>query len=149
MELVNPLAAFRDGYDLQAGMAQDRTQRTAGRALADGDINAAANAFYQGGDVRGGMALNEYAAERGREARAEQSASEERAKKERLAALSGAYRALRGVPEAERREAYRTRVRPVLEGQLGLPPELLEQIDGTDFSDASMDTFGLALGEEE
>lgn len=142
-------ARARQGVDqieaLDAGLRR-RTGRQAGNALAQGSYDDAASIYFQDGDTRSGTAVLDY----GRERAAEEAAQADAIRKQRVAGLGAAYRALRGVPEAERRAAYTTTGKAALT-QLGVPADILSAMDAEDFdwTDQSWDIFGNAIGAAE
>lgn len=150
MEMVNPLAAFREGYDTVQGLYDARTRRQAGNALAQGDYRAGANVLMQGGMLDQGQELLNYD-QRNRAAEVEamkrQQEEAKAAQVQSLKTMLGGAQSLLQVPPEQRAAAYRAQVRPLLEAQ-GVPPELLAKFDQSGFTDAELQPFVTTLGGE-
>lgn len=157
MDMVNPLAAFREGYDTTQGLFDAQTRRRAGNALAMGDYRQGANALLGGGMLGEGTDLLNYD-QRNRQAQAEAMRAQEQAAKaaqaESLKTMLGGGQSLLQVqgatPEetaAMRRQVYQAQVRPLLQQQ-GVPDELLTQFDQSTFSDQDLQPFVTTLGGE-
>lgn len=122
------LAALESGR--QAGV-----NRTAGNALQAGDYAGASNALFQGGNLQGGMAV--------------QNAGRTRATADRdqqKAAIAGAVSGLLHVPEAQRAQMLQERIAPLFQ-ELGLG-EYLAQITPQDLTDASLRALTVSMGGE-
>jgi hypothetical protein len=153
MEMVNPLAAFRDGYDLSQGFYDARTRKQAGNALAQGDYQGGANALLGGGMINDGMGMLQYD-QKNRQMQAEQERAEQEQAKATQAAhmqtlLRGAQ-GLRQLPPEARRQAYETQVKPLLL-QMGLDQDpqgqmMLAKWEQSQFTDGELDPFITTLG---
>jgi hypothetical protein len=155
MEMVNPLAAFRDGYDLSQGFYDARTRKQAGNALAQGDYQGGANALLGGGMINDGMGMLQYD-QKNRQMLAEQEkAAQEQAKATQAAHMQTLLRGaqgLRQLPPEARRQAYDTQVKPLLL-QMGLDQDpqgqaMLAKWEQTQFTDQDLDPFITMLGGE-
>lgn len=118
--------AIRDMQDRQVG-------REAGNALATGDYQGAAGAFYAGGNVRDGLAVQ-------RQGQAQAEDLRERQQSTVAAALSG----LMYVPEAERPAMLQQRIAPMFR-EVGLG-DYLSQITPDMLSDASLRAVASSMG---
>ena len=157
MEMVNPLAAYREGWDTSQGLFDTRTQRQAGNALAQGDYRGGANALLQGGMLKDGMDVQAFDQKRQAQAQEQERAMQEQAKAAQVQSLKtmlgGAQSLLQvqgATPEevaANRKQVYQTQVRPLLERQ-GVPPELLAKFDTSGFTDQELQPFVTTLGGE-
>jgi hypothetical protein len=157
MEMVNPLAAYREGWQTSQGLFDQRTQRQAGNALAQGDYRGGANALLQGGMLDEGMQMQAFDQKRQAQAQEQERAMQEQAKGAQVQSLKtmlgGAQSLLQvqgATPEeiaANRKQVYQTQVRPLLEQQ-GVPPELLAKFDTSGFTDQELQPFVTTLGGE-
>jgi hypothetical protein len=150
MEMVNPLAAFREGQMIAQGLFDQRTQRQAGNALAQGDYQGGANALIRGGMIEQGQGILQYD-QKNRQMQAEQErAMQEQAKAAQVQSLKtmlGGAQSLLQAPPEQRAEVYRTSVRPLLKQQ-GVPPELLAKFDTSGLTDQELQPFVTTLGGE-
>lgn len=151
MNLVNPLAAFADSYNLLEGLAQDRAKRQAGNALAQGDYQGAQGAFFGRGMIDEGMGVQRLQQGQQDRAAAEQrqlSEQEKVAAGERVQFLMRAAQTLRGLPAEQRGQVLQSQILPAMANLPGFDAEMLSQIAQTDLSDQTLDTFSQALGAE-
>lgn len=125
---ANQLAAYDD-------MMTQRTNGTAGNALMGGDYNAASSALYRGGNLQGGLAVQNAGRQR-------QAADTE----EQKAAIAGAVSGLMHVPEAERAAMLQSRIAPLFQ-QLGMG-DYLSRITPADLTDASLRALTVSMGGE-
>ena len=152
-ELVNPLAAFRDAYGTLEGMAQDRTRRVAGNALAGGDYQGAQSALYGRGMLQEGQAVGTMQqGAQDREA-GQQQAQAEAAKKrlaETFTLLGNVNEAMSRIPPEQRAEYFRTQVVPQLQNLPGVTPEAIAQMTAPtyDWTDQGIATHRALLGQE-
>jgi len=150
MEMVNPLAAFREGQMIAQGLFDQRTQRQAGNALAQGDYQGGANALMRGGMIDQGQGILQYD-QKNRQMQAEQErAMQEQAKASQVQSLQtmlGGAQSLLQAPPDQRAAVYQQSVRPLLEQQ-GVPPELLAKFDTSGFTDQELQPFVTTLGGE-
>ncbi len=149
MNLVNPLAAFSDTYNVLEGMAQDRAKRQAGNALAQGDYGAASGALLGRGMLDAGMGVQRYQRdEQDRMATqqrqlSEQEAAAAKARADRgIAILTG----MRGLAPDQLAAEYDGFLRPYLAETL--PPEMLARIDAQPKTAENVDLLLTALGAE-
>jgi hypothetical protein len=143
-EMINPLAAFRDGYNTVQGFRDDYAKRQAGNALAGGDYRGGANALLQNGMLQSGMDVMTAGQERNTAAQTAAKAKQT----ETLAAVLDGAKALRQVPVEQRQSYLQSRVLPLLQ-QRGATGDLLQQLSGLsgeDLSDQSLDGFATSLG---
>jgi hypothetical protein len=151
MNLVNPLAAFSDTYNVLEGMAQDRAKRQAGNALAQGDYGAASGALLGRGMLDAGMGVQRYQRdEQDRMATQQRQLSEQEkaAAGERVQFLMRAAQTLRGLPAEQRGQMLQSQILPAMGNFPGFDPEMLAQIAQSDLSDQTLDVFSQALGAE-
>jgi len=151
MNLVNPLAAFSDTYNVLEGMAQDRAKRQAGNALAQGDYGAASGALLGRGMLDAGMGVQRYQRdEQDRMATQQRQLSEQEkaAAGERVQFLMRAAQTLRGLPAEQRGQMLQSQILPAMGNFPGFDPDMLAQIAQSDLSDQTLDTFSQALGAE-
>jgi hypothetical protein len=151
MNLVNPLAAFADSYQLLDGLAQDRAKRQAGNALAQGDYQGAQGAFFGRGMIDEGMGVQRLQQGQQDRAAAQQqqlSEQEKAAAGERVQFLMRAAQTLRGIPAEQRGQMLQSQILPAMGNFPGFDPEMLAQIAQSDLSDQTLDTFSQALGAE-
>lgn len=150
METVNPLAAFREGYETTQGLFDAQRRRKAGNALAMGDYRQGANALLGGGMLGEGTDLLNYD-QRNRQAQAEAMRAQEQAAKaaqaESLKTMLGGAQSLLQLPPEQRGPAWQSQVRPLLQQQ-GVPDELLTQFDQSGFTDGELQPFVTTLGGE-
>lgn len=152
-ELVNPLAAFRDGYNTLEGMAQDRARRQAGNALAGGDYQGAQSALYGRGMLQEGQAVQQQQLGM-QDRRAGQQAAMDDAKKKQLAQtftlLGNVNEAMAQIPAEQRSDYFRTQVIPQLQGLPGVTPEAIQQMmdPAYDWTDQGIATHRALLGQE-
>jgi hypothetical protein len=144
--MVNPLAAFREGYDLMQGFRDNQARQQAGNALAGGDYRGGANALLQNGMLSQGMDVRQAGAAQDK-ARQDQ---EKAAKAEGFKLMLDGEAALSSVPLEQRRAVLNGQVIPLLQAR-GAPAELLQQLqqlpeDG--LSDQGLQVFRQALGGE-
>lgn len=133
--------AGREQIDaLQAGMDR-RINRQAGNALAQGDFGGARNVFLQNGNIDQGLAVGNMGAQQ----QQQQQAQQEAALKARKEGLLRAAQAVQSVPGDQRDQVYRSTIRPTLQ-QLGMPEDLLVQMDAAPKDDASLSAFIAAVG---
>ncbi len=150
MDMVNPLAAYREGWDTSQGLFDTRTQRQAGNALAQGDYRGGANALLQGGMLKDGMDVQAFDQKRQAQTQEQERAMQEQAKAAQVQSLKtmlGGAQSLLQAPPEQRAEVYRTSVRPLLEQQ-GVPPELLAKFDTSGLTDQELQPFVTTLGGE-
>lgn len=155
MEMVNPLAAFREGWQTSQGIFDTRNQRLAGNALAAGDYQGGANALLQGGMLDEGMQVQAYD-QKNRQAQAEQQrAAQEQARAvqaQHLKTLLQGAQSLRQLPPEARRQAYEAQVKPLLlQMGLGDDPQgqsMLARWEQSQFTDGELDPFITTLGGE-
>lgn len=148
MEMVNPLAAFREGWDTSQGIFDTRTRRQAGNALAGGDYRGASNALLQGGMLDDGMQVQAFDQKRQQQDLEFRQAQEKQARvqqAEHLKTLAGGASALRRLPPEARRQAYEAQVLPLLQ-QMGLDqtPDgqaMLAHFAQAEFTDQQLDAF--------
>ncbi len=153
-DLVNPLAAFRDSYGLLEGMAQDRTRRTAGNALAQGDYGTAQGALYGRGMLEEGQAVGQMQQgqeDRQRASAAAQDAARQKQAAETLGLLGNVNEAMAQIPEDQRAQYFATQVVPQLQGLPGMTPEAIAEMTspGYDWSDRGIATHRALLGDAE
>jgi hypothetical protein len=150
MEMVNPLAAFREGWDTTQGLFDARTRKQAGNALAAGDYRGGGNLLLGGGMLDEGLGLLQYD-QRQQQAQVEaQRAQEQTAKaaqKQSLVTMRDGASGLLQLPPEQRRTAWQTTTRPLLKQQ-GVPDELLARFDQSGFTDGELQPFISALGGE-
>jgi len=142
-EMVNPLAAFREGYDLMQGFRDNQARQQAGNALAGGDYRGGANALLQNGMLSQGMDVRQAGA-------AQDKAAVDAAKAkqgEGLKAMLDGGQSLLRIPAEQRRQVYEGQIVPLLQSR-GIAPELLQQMGQSQFTDQELQTFVGALGGE-
>lgn len=140
----NALAAGQTSIDAFEQGQQRRLAGQAGNALAQGDYGAASGALYRGGDLTGGMQVDQMGQQRQQQAAQAQAQGMD----QRREGLKQAATAIRRTPAEQRAQVYQATIRPTLQ-QLGMPDELLMQIDQSPMDDASLDAFISALGGEQ
>lgn len=139
----NALAAGQTTIDAYEEGQRRKLGRAAGNALAGGDYSGAARTLYEGGEIDGGAQIDRMDQQRQMQTQqAEQQATEQRRE-----GLKQAATAIRTAPPEQRAQVYQSTIRPTLQ-QLGMPEELLAQIDQSPMDDASLDAFIAALGGE-
>lgn len=139
----NALAAGQTSIDAYEQGQQRRLAGQAGNALAQGDYGAASGALYRGGDLNGGMRVDQMGQQRQQQAAQVQAQGMD----QRREGLKQAATAIRSAPAEQRAQVYQATIRPTLM-QLGMPPELLAEIDRSPMDDVSLDAFISALGAE-
>jgi hypothetical protein len=142
-EMINPLAAFRDGYNTVQGFRDDYAKRQAGNALAGGDYRGGANALLQNGMLSAGMDVQQAGQERDQAA---QTAAKLRQGEGLKAILDGGQSLLR-IPAEQRAAVYQSQIVPLLQSR-GVPDELLQQMGQSTFTDQELQTFVTGLGGE-
>jgi len=142
-EMINPLAAFRDGYNTVQNFRDDYAKRQAGNALAGGDYRGASNALLQNGMLGDGMDVMQAGQTRDKAAA---DAAKLRQGEGLKAILDGGQSLLR-VPAEQRRQVYEGQIVPLLR-QRGVPDELLQQMGQSTFTDQELQTFVGGLGGE-
>jgi hypothetical protein len=145
MAQIDPYAttsALSEGYNFMQGIAQDRARRQAGNALASGDVNQAMSALGGAGDLQSVQALQSGQ----RKQAAEDRAAEEEDRKQRLAFVGQAARAIMQAPP-DQRDAVWQQVRPVFQ-QMGFPDDLLLQLDQAPKTDENLRSVVVAAGGE-
>lgn len=143
---IDPYAAtnaLSDGFNQQQMMAQSRARRVAGNALASGNTAGAMSALGGAGDLAGQRQIGADMT-RDADAQRERDAADRTEKLKFI--LQGAEGLLQAPPD-QRREIYKTTLRPVLE-QMGYPDEVLAQLDSADMSDAQLRSLVTAVGGE-
>jgi len=148
-ELVNPLAAFREGYNTLEGMAQDRTRRQAGNALAGGDYQGAQAALYGRGMLQEGQGVGQMqqgmedrqAGQQAAQAEAEKKAAADRAQRG-IAILTR----MKDLPPDQIATDYQSTLRPYLAEVL--PPEMLARIDAAPKTPENVNLLLTAMGAE-
>lgn len=140
----NALAAGQTSVDAYEQGQQRRLAGQAGNALAQGDYGAASGALYRGGDLSGGMRVDQMGQQRQQQAAQAQAQGMD----QRREGLKQAATAIRSAPAEQRAQVYQATIRPTLQ-QLGMPDDLLMEIDRSPMDDASLDAFISALGGEQ
>ena len=143
---VDPYAAtnaLSDGFNQQQAMAQSRARRVAGNALAGGNTAGAMSALGGAGDLAGQRQIGADMTRDADQMRERESAE----RTEKLKFILQGAEGLLQVPAGERREVYRTTLRPVLQ-QMGYTEEMLTQLDSADMSDAQLRSLVTAVGGE-
>lgn len=148
-ELVNPLAGYRDAYNLLEGQAQDGARRKAGNALAQGDYQGAQGALYGRGLLSEGAGVQDRQIAAQDRQTGQQTAMAEAEKK------AAAERAQRGIAILTRMKSlppemidseYQTMLRPYLAETL--PPEMMARVDAAPKTPENVDLLLTALGAE-
>lgn len=136
--MQNPFDGFQQGLmtgsRLGGQMRQQRQSADLGQAYATGGATGARDEALRQGNIDVASALDR------------QITAEERARaEERVRTLGGGVRALLSVPEAQRPQTLAT-----LAPQLStvFDPEALQALQSADLSDASLNAFSAALGQE-
>lgn len=136
--MQNPFDGFQRGLmtgaQLGGRMRQRRQAADLGTAYSTGGASGARDEAMRQGDINTAAMLSR------------QLSAEERDRAEqRVETLSGGVRALLSVPEAQRQQMLAT-----LAPQLStvFDPEALQALQSADLSDASLNAFGAALGQE-
>lgn len=140
----NALAAGQTSVDAYEQGQQRRLAGQAGNALAQGDYGAASGALYRGGDLTGGMRVDQM----GQQRQQQTAMAQAQGMDQRREGLKQAATAIRRAPAEQRAQVYQATIRPTLQ-QLGMPDDLLMQIDQSPMDDASLDAFISALGGEQ
>lgn len=141
MPQANVFDAMGQSYNALQTSFQDGARTRAGRAYGEGDREGAISALGQGGLVSEASALDDTFMRRDYAMQDQQRADQA----QRAEFMLNATTTLRRIPAANRAQAYQ-QLRPVLESFI--PPEVLEQMDAADMSDATLDAFAGALGQE-
>lgn len=152
-ELINPLAAFREGYGTLESMAQDRASRQAGNALAQGDYQGAQGALYGRGMLTEGMGVQrQQMAVQDRQAGQQEAEQKARAAAaaQSLEVLGNVTQAALQVPPEQRAEWFRTQAVPQLQGLPGVTPETLQELmdPAHDWSDQALNAYRALIGQE-
>lgn len=152
-ELVNPLAAFREGYGTLESMAQDRASRQAGNALAQGDYQGAQGALYGRGMLTEGMGVQrQQMAVQDRQAGQQEAEQKARAAAaaQSLEVLGNVTLAALQVPPEQRAEWFRTQAVPQLQGLPGVTPEAMQELldPSHDWSDQALNAYRALIGQE-
>lgn len=132
---LGQMAVGREQADALDAFRTGRTNRAAGNALQSGDYAGASSALFQGGDLQGGIAVQNA----GRE---QATATRDRQK----AAIAGAVSGLLHVPEAQRGQMLQERIAPLFQ-ELGMG-EYLSQIRPEHLTDASLRALTVSMGGE-
>jgi hypothetical protein len=148
-ELINPLAGYRDAYNLLEGQAQDGARRQAGNALAGGNYQGAQDALYGRGMLDEGLAVQQRQfgvqdremGQQAAQAEAEKKASGERTQKG-MAILGW----MAGQPEDQLDAIYSSTLRPWLAETLD--PEMMARVDAAPKTLANVNLLRAALGAE-
>jgi hypothetical protein len=148
-ELINPLAGYRDAYNLLEGQAQDGARRQAGNALAGGNYQGAQDALYGRGMLDEGLAVQQRQfglqdremGQQAAQAEAAKKAAAERAQKG-MAILGW----MAGQPEDQLDALYSSDLRPWLEETLD--PEMLARVDAAPKTLANVNLLRAAIGAE-
>lgn len=148
-ELINPLAGYRDAYNLLEGQAQDGARRRAGNALAGGNYQGAQDALYGRGMLDEGLAVQQRQfgvqdremGQQAAQAEAEKKASGERTQKG-MAILGW----MAGQPEDQLDAIYSSTLRPWLAETLD--PEMMARVDAAPKTLANVNLLRAALGAE-
>jgi hypothetical protein len=140
-EMINPLAAFRDGYNTVQGFRDQQTKMQAGNALAGGNYQAGANALLQGGMLGDGMDVMQ--AGQARDTAAADAAKLRQG--EGLKAILDGGQSLLRIPAEQRAAVYQSQIVPLLQSR-GVPDELLQQMGQSTFTDQELQTFVGGLG---
>lgn len=121
--------------EYRANQAERATNQAAGNALQAGDYGAASSALFAGGNLQGGMAVQNAG-------RGAQTADRDQQRSAIAAAVTG----LLHVPEAERGVMLQSRIAPLFK-QLGMG-EYLSQITPQDLTDGSLRGLAASMGGE-
>jgi len=141
--MINPLAAFRDGYNAAQGFRDQYAQRQAGNALAGGDYRGASNALLQNGMLGDGMEVMQAGQTRDKAA----ADAAKLRQGEGLKAILDGGQSLLKVPADQRAAVYQSQLVPLLKAR-GVPDELLQQMGQSTFTDQELQTFITGLGGE-
>lgn len=141
--MINPLAAFRDGYNTVQGFRDQYAQRQAGNALAGGDYRGASNALLQNGMLGDGMEVMQAGQTRDKAA----ADAAKLRQGEGLKAILDGGQSLLKVPADQRAAVYQSQLVPLLKAR-GVPDELLQQMGQSTFTDQELQTFITGLGGE-
>lgn len=129
------MAVGRERDNAIADGMERRTNRAAGNALQAGDYSAASSALYDGGNVQGGMAVQNAGRER-------QTADRDQQRAAFLAVVTGLKVGASDVPS---RRAQLQAIGPRL-GMYGVTPEMLQGITDEDLTDQGLDGVISMLG---
>jgi hypothetical protein len=150
-ELVNPLAGYRDAYNLLEGQAQDGARRQAGNALAGGNYQGAQDALYGRGMLDEGLAVQQRQFGVQDRQAGQQEAERKRqgdTVKQALETYGNINEAMAGVPAERRADYFRSQVVPRLQGLPGATPEAIAQLSDPsyDWSDEGIATNRALIG---
>jgi len=143
----DPMATFQNAqqgaYQHQQQIGQDLARRRAGLAMQSGDTQGAAGELYAGGDLSGGMAIQQQQ-QRGEDRQYERAQAERKTRMEDAQFAAGfmkdAATALLEVPAEQRQTVYRNSIAPRLI-QMGLDESAVNQA-ADHLDDASLQGFG-------
>jgi hypothetical protein len=148
-ELINPLAGYRDAYNLLEGQAQDGARRQAGNALAGGNYQGAQDALYGRGMLDEGLAVQQRqfgVQDREMGQQAAQAEAEKKASGERAQQAIGILTRMKTLPPEQLDGAYQSFLRPFLEQTL--TPEMMAQVDAAPKTPENVDLLLTAMGAE-
>ena len=148
-ELINPLAGYRDAYNLLEGQAQDGARRQAGNALAGGNYQGAQDALYGRGMLDEGLAVQQRqfgVQDREMGQQAAQAEAEKKASGERAQQAIGILTRMKTLPPEQLDGAYQSFLRPFLEQTL--TPEMMAQVDSAPKTPENVDLLLTAMGAE-
>lgn len=148
-ELINPLAGYRDAYNLLEGQAQDGARRRAGNALAQGDYQGAQGALYGRGMLEDGMAVQQrQTAMQDRETgqQAAMADAEKKAAGERAQRGIAILTRMKTLPPEMIDSEYQSMLRPYLAETLD--PEMLARVDAAPKTPENVDLLLTAMGAE-
>lgn len=148
-ELINPLAGYRDAYNLLEGQAQDGARRQAGNALAGGNYQGAQDALYGRGMLDEGLAVQQRQfgvqdremGQQAAQAEAEKKAAAERAQKG-ISILTG----MADLPDDQIDGAYQSVLRPYLVETLD--PGMMARVDAAPKTRENVRLLLTAMGAE-
>ena len=148
-ELINPLAGYRDAYNLLEGQAQDGARRQAGNALAGGNYQGAQDALYGRGMLDEGLAVQQRqfgVQDREMGQQTAQAEAEKKASGERAQQAIGILTRMKTLPPEQLDGAYQSFLRPFLEQTL--TPEMMAQVDSAPKTPENVDLLLTAMGAE-
>ena len=148
-ELINPLAGYRDAYNLLEDQAQDGARRRAGNALAGGNYQGAQDALYGRGMLDEGLAVQQRqfgVQDREMGQQAAQAEAEKKASGERAQQAIGILTRMKTLPPEQLDGAYQSFLRPFLEQTL--TPEMMAQVDSAPKTPENVDLLLTAMGAE-
>lgn len=137
----NPLAYARAGRESSNALFDTLARTTAGRRLASGDQAGAQAVLNQYGMIDDASALQRQQMQIQRQERTDATADRESDMKWLVQAATG----LRSVPYEQRRQAYTSQIRPLLQ-ENGLDDDDLARVDAADLSDSELDALLGTLG---